>query len=166
MFSLNNATDKGGAIDYNYLSPVSLNVTFLNNSAEYGPNFSSYAKRIGQVGSHESDNITIDDVGSGIALESPLKLALFDNDDQIMSRNEGSQIIILPKDPSVSKISKINSALVREGIAIFDDLAAIAEPGSQSVEYVASSKAIYKEKISEVFNIDISDKTITMNFRY
>ena len=166
QFNNNVASKEGGAIYYDYMFPSTFNVTFLNNSAPYGPDFASYPVRIGRVSSMKNDNISLNDVASGIVISDQLELALIDNDDQVMVLDSASQLIILSKDPNVSNIGGINTALLKNGVANFDSLSATSEPGSTNVQFKISTEAFDQHKLQAVFNITETSKDLNINFRF
>jgi hypothetical protein len=162
IFFQNNATAKGGAIYYAFKRPQLTNVTNQNNSAPYGPNLASYAVKIKMVGSNE---MVIDDIGSNIKYEKEVKLALLDYDDQVMVLNNANQITLNPVDTAISSIGGVNSVLLRDGIATFNNLIAVAKYGSQAVQYQASSKGIDNNKVKQVHKDWVCNNIITFNFR-
>jgi hypothetical protein len=161
-FMSNNATVKGGAIYYAYKRPQFTNVTYSNNIASYGPNIASYAFKIKMVG---NDEMVINDVGSNIRYEQELKFALLDYDDQVMVLNSVNQIVITPVDSAVSSIRGVNTVLLKNGVATFDNLVAVAKYGSHNIKYTVNSKAIDSIKVRAVYGLTRSNNTITMNFR-
>ena len=162
-FTNNAAQKSGGAISYNFKRPQLANNIFSNNSAPYGPNIASYPVRVYQKES-SSDKITIDNVGSGIKLQT-LVLVLVDYDNQTMVLDSTSQLKILPT-LNLSKVSGINVAKLWNGVASFDQLVFISNPGSQNVIYQISSKAIDEAKLIEVFGRQVYSNSITVSFRF
>ena len=162
-FTNNAAQKSGGAISYNFKRPQLANNIFNNNSAPYGPDIASYPVRVYQKES-SSDKITIDNVGSGIKLQT-LVLVLADYDNQTMVLDSISQLKILPTLNS-SKVSGINVAKLWNGIASFDQLVFISNPGSKNVIYQISSKAIDEAKLIEVFGRQVYSNSITVSFRF
>jgi hypothetical protein len=153
---------KGGAIYYTHKRPQLTNVTYSNNIAVYGLNIASYAFKIIMV---DNDEMIINDVGSNIRYEHELKFALLDYDDQVMVLNSVNQIMITPVNSTVSSIRGVNSVLLKNGVANFDNLIAVAKYGSQNIKYTVNSKAINSAKVREVYGSTSTNSTITMNFR-
>ena len=91
---------------------------------------------------------------------------MYDYDDQILVIENINQIIISAIDTQTSSVSGFNAQKLNQGIAEFDNIAFVATPGSTSILYQASSKAIDDDKIQQVFGQSISDNTININFRY
>ena len=144
---------------------MSNNSIFTNNTAQYGPNIASYAVKITQENNPSSD-ITINDLGSGVKYNETLKLVVRDYDNQIMVLNDQNQIIITSVDSSKSQVGGFNSASLNQGKAEFDNFVVIAEPGSEGIMVLTSSKAIDSAKIMEVFGDVISNNTMKINFRF
>jgi predicted outer membrane repeat protein len=161
-FDSNAASVKGGAIYYGFGRPQLKNVTNSNNSAPYGPNLASYAVKIKMLG---NDEMVISNIGSNIKLEETIHLALLDYDDQVMVLNSVNQIIITPVDRSIASVRGVNSVLLHNGVATFDNLVAITKYGSKNVKFQASSKGIDSTKIKKVYGAEISENIVTFNFR-
>ena len=180
-FESNLATEKGGAIYYDYARPkFGTNLTYTNNSAQYGSNIGSYAVKITKK-ENPSNYMTINNLGSGIAYENTLEFAVRDYDNQIMNLNNENQIFITSLNQNEAQVSGFNSgkiiyhlskfsnfiiAALKNGISTFDNLIVTSEPGSKRIMISASSKAISNTKISEVFGSQISDNLIELDFRY
>ena len=165
-FRDNIGLEQGGAIYYNYLNPTLRDNLFTNNTASYGENFASYPVKVGLVGQPHNGTITVNDVGSGIELEEDLEIALFDFDDQIMSLDITSQIIILSNDQTSHQIGGTNGVVVKNGIATFNSLSATSDPGSSNKLFSVSSRTIDLDKISTIYGNSITQPTMVMNFRY
>ena len=165
-FIENKATEKGGAIYYNYKNPVIDGLTQFNlNLAPYGNNLASYPVRIGLINSTNSDYILLNNITSGIKFETPLELALLDNDNQVMVMDNSSVINILPLHSNAS-VKGINVVAVKEGIALFDSLIVVSEPGSKNIEFTISSKSIDSNKVALAFNNKIVQSKILIDFSY
>jgi predicted outer membrane repeat protein len=164
-FESNSATIKGGAIYYDYKRPVFENVTYVNNLADYGPNIASYPVKI-LLNDSSPEHMFLNNIGSKIQLETPLNLRLVDYDMQTMSQNSFNQILIQAVNETTSSVSGFNSELLKQGVATFDAIQFVASPGSKNIKYQASSKAIDKVKIEEVFGFQLSDNQISINFRF
>lgn len=164
-FTNNSAVEEGGCIHYNYKRPILVNITQYNNTAQYGPFIASYPVKIRIEGS-STDQIKLDNVGSGVRIENTLKLSLLDFDNQVMIFNNKNQIILTPVDSSISSILGFNSKLLKNGVSSFDNIIAVSAPGKQNIQYQANCKAIDKTLILDIFGAPISDNLITMNFRF
>ncbi|CAI2365727.1 unnamed protein product [Moneuplotes crassus] len=165
IFEKNSATVKGGAISYNYNLPSITKTTFINNSAVYGPNYASYPARIGERNSTINDPIEIDNVASGIIITQTLELALIDLDDQVMVLDDENQILILPSDSSNSSVSGTNTAKVKRGVAVFDNLALEVRKELRSSNFSVSSKSINSAKVKQVLGSSFQQKKLEANFR-
>ena len=94
---LSNSALVGGAIKYSLYRPRLTNVTFSNNSANYGPNIASYPVKIGI--DNMTDNIKLENIASGQIYNSPLYMTLLDYDLQQVKINNtrdvnGSSVIL------------------------------------------------------------------------
>ena len=165
-FDNNSATIQGGAIYYDYAHPTINQTLFISNYALYGPNFASYPVRIGLINSSKDDEIVVSGVGSGIILQKNLKIALIDYDEQVMVLDNSSQVIILSKNLTEAKISGVNTVKIKNGVGIFTRFAAISKPGSTGITFKISSKSINQQEISTIFENEITQKDLTMNFRF
>ena len=73
------------------------------------------------------------------------------------------QIKILPT-TSGSSISGINSAVLAQGVALFDNLVFSYAPGARNIQFVATSSAIDQSKVS-MFSLP-TDNSISVSFRF
>lgn len=163
-FTLNSASVKGGAIFYDYKKPELLSVVNTNNSAPYGPDLASYAVKIRMLGK-TTDVMQVDNVGSDIVIPQTLNFELLDYNNQVMVLNNINQIVISAVNTNVSSVSGTYSELLKNGIASFDSLKAIAVPGSSGVMYRATSKAIDTEKLKSIYGANVNQNLISFNFR-
>ena len=115
-------------------------------------------------GSPEED-ISLEDIGSGITIDQVVKLAIFDVDNQVMNLDNSSQIIILPKNISEASIRGINVVSVDEGIAQFDNVAVIAKNDTRASQFTLNSKSIDTNKVSEVLGSSFTQKDLQIKFR-
>ena len=164
-FSSNNAVSQGGAVYYDYVRPSFDRVEYSDNSAQYGPNIASYPVKIRLVNSTHND-VSLNNVGSGIAYNQTLNFGLYDYDDQVMVLDNSDQIAISAVDAQTSSISGTNVGLLNQGVASFDNLIFVSTPGSTNILYRATSKVIDSDKIQNVFGQSISSNNIYVDFRY
>ena len=141
------------------------NITFENNTAPYGNDYASYAVKI-RLDSAVTDEIKLQNVGSGVVIDNSISLALVDYDNQTMVLENASQISIFAKNSSDVKALGTNTALLRQGVAVFDSIIFAASPGETGAEYYATSKAIDTDKISNAYGGPVSNNTISVDFRY
>ncbi|CAI2361155.1 unnamed protein product [Moneuplotes crassus] len=176
-FENNTATVMGGAIHYDYNKPSVMNTSFVNNSAQYGENFASYANRIGLVNSSTNDDIInqegisslkfsiINDVGPGIKVEETLYFALLDMDGQVMNLDSLNTVILFPKNTSLSTIDGANVGLLRKGIAMFDNIIMEIDVNHRTANYSITSKAIDKARVADVLSDSFKQEDLIVNFR-
>ena len=168
-FTLNSATEKGGAILYNMNRPVFENNTFINNSALYGSNIASYATRIINMEDFLT-KIEISEIASGMSYNKILKLALKDFDNQTMVLEHSNIAKISPITANAS-IEGIDYGKFRNGIATLQGLAFVSNPGTKNVEFSITSKAIDTTIISQILattpeELKAYSTSLTANFRY
>ena len=164
-FTLNTATKQGGAIYYAYVRLNLKNIEYVNNSAPYGDKIGSYPAKIVRYG-NETSSMVINDIGSGIPYDSQVQFALIDADEQVMVLNNEDQVSVNPVNNTEASMSGTNSVLLRNGIATFTNIVAIAAPGSQNVQFKITSKAITNNKASVLLSQNNINNILTMNFRY
>ena len=167
IFQDNKAGLKGGSIYYDYARPIfGGNVTHTNNTAQYGNNIASYPIKIAFKDSPTTE-MKILNLGSGIAYEKELELALFDADNQIMTLENAHQIILTSiVNSSQATVRGFNSAALRKGIAKFDNFIVVAQPGMLNIFVSATSKAIDKNKLSSIAGVTVQDDLIEVGLRY
>ena len=163
-FMSNDALSQGGAIYYNYNRPVITNCIFSNNTAEYGPNFASYAVKIRMINS-TSASMMIDRMVSGVQYDQVVKLSLIDYDNQTMLLNNVNQITINPVSKTSALMKGTNTALLRNGVSSFSNLVVNTQPGKSNLQFLASSKAINAAKVNEVYGYAYNN-LISANFRF
>lgn len=102
VFENNQATEKGGAIYYDYLRPdLQSSIVFTSNTAQYGPDIASYAVKI--TFEQEPDApLRIEEVGSGISIPEALRFAVRDYDNQIMNLDNQDQVTMSAVDNSTT----------------------------------------------------------------
>ncbi|CAI2377304.1 unnamed protein product [Moneuplotes crassus] len=166
VFQSNSATERGGAIYYNYKPPsVDKETVFINNTAQYGNDFASYPVMIGLSDSNSFDNIVIDQVSSGIKISQQLSLAIYDGNNQVMVLDDSSQINIVAGSMNTS-MKGYNVERTVKGVTEFSKLVPVAEPGTSNVKYKISSKSINKNKVKNAFNDSVVQPEIIINFSY
>ena len=161
----NTAAKQGGSIYYTYVRPNLTNIEYVNNSAPYGHNIGSYPIKIVRYG-NETSSMVINDIGSGIPYDSQVQFALVDADGQVMVLNNENQMNINPVSNTQVSMSGTNSVLLRNGVATFTNIVAIAAPGSQNVQFKITSKAITNNKASVLLSQNSINNIMAMNFRY
>lgn len=164
LFANNTGIDSGGAIQYDVYRPSIQNCKFEGNSAVYGPNIASYPIKIKVKGSAQ-DQVTLDNVRSGVSNKLSFVMALYDHDDQIDTLDSASQISIR----SISTNTQVaGSTIVKvtKGVATFDDVIFTATPGLSNVSFELTSKAISLVVARKQYGQDYSLKNIVANFRY
>jgi len=165
-FESNSADVKGGAIYYGYGRPTFIgNIQYINNTAQYGPNIAGYPVKI-TFPENPSNKMNMEDLGSGIKYEESMYLVLRDFEDQAMVLDNQNQIVLKSINSSQASVNGFNSASLKNGIATFDNFIVSAEPGSQGIDVIASSKAIDSSKINDVFGSLIGNSIINVNLRH
>jgi hypothetical protein len=162
----NKGIDEGGAIYYNYKRPTLDNVTFDSNEAIYGPDIASYPVKIRIRNNQSTQTTRLSNVGSGVKHDEVLYLMLLDYDDQVMVLNNVNQIIITSIDRNNSSVLGTNSALLRSGVATFDNIIFVSAPGEKGIKFKMNSKAIDSNKIFEMYDSSVSDSDIDTDFRF
>ena len=164
VFDNNNASNRGGSIYYNLYRPIMQNLTFTNNYASYGPNIASYAIKI-KLNNSYSDDIILENVGSGVLYDQTLDFILIDADNQTMVLDSSSQIEI-KSFSSDTLVSGINAVKANQGAVSFSSLYFTSNPGDTNVEFEITSKALDTEILKLQFGADYSQAPITVSFRY
>ena len=170
QFIENRGVIQGGAMYYDFKRPELINNTYINNTAEYGPEIASYAVRIVEI-NQINQNIQIINAGSGLTLkESPaaeniayLNLTVVDYDNQTMILENSNKISILPLDIGASVIGTYTAKTIN-GIASFETIGFEYSPGAKNIRYKASSPQIDDNKISYLQLP--TDNSINVSFRH
>jgi hypothetical protein len=112
-----------------------------------------------------SDSLLLNDVGSGVQYEDTITLALVDFENKIMILDNTSQISI--KTISANQtILGTNVKTVSEGIAVFNDLTFISNPGDAAVEFHVTSNTFNYEVIAAQYGSADIQNNLVVNFRY
>ena len=155
---------KGGAIYYDLYRPKLDNITKENNTAQYGNYIASYPIKI-KLSNTSTDMIVLDDVVSGQMYSSLLEFELVDHDQQVISTDSSSTIKINTIHSNTSLDGTLTVS-VNHGVAVFDQLTFISQPGSQNVEFGITSEAISNDIINLQYNGTVTQNSITTSFRY
>ena len=162
QFINNTATQQGGAIQYNFRRPGLNNINFDNNQAMYGQNIASYPVRV-VFNDFINDSMILADVVSGIAYPDTINLTIVDLDNQVMNLLSSGQIKIVGITNGAS-VRGIDSSLLNNGVAQFDNIQFIHMPGQSNINYKAVSNLIDSNKVRY---LDVpTDNTISVSFRY
>lgn len=167
-FQNNIAELKGGAIYYSLQRPIMKNLSFLNNSAEYGDNLASYPVKIidYETSIHK---ISIDSVGSGITHNGIIKVALVDYDHQLMSIEDDANVKIMAMSNSTS-VKGTNLERFHQGVASFSGVKFYAKPGSQDVPFLFYSDSISPQQLYYGLGVFANSteylNLINVSFRY
>lgn len=156
--------EKGGAISYSLYRPTLNNNTFTNNSASYGNDLGSYAVKIKIKGSN-TDEIQMDNIGSGLVYDNPFTLAIYDLDGQIVNLDSTSQISITGNSTS-SSTKGINAVKLTNGEATFSSIIFISIPGSQNILFNIASAALNSQKVKLLFGQSYEQNKLVGNFRF
>lgn len=125
--------------------PLLSSNTYINNTALYGSNIASYPVKIVQQGT-TNNKIYIDGVGSGILYPNALTFEVIDKDNQVMNLIDGYTVNIETMSTDY-RVRGTTTAMINKGIATFNDLIFISEPGSTDIIYEITSKILDSEQI-------------------
>jgi len=164
VFINNTAIQQGGAIAYDLYRPTMENLTYEGNTAPYGQNVASYPIRVIMQG-NSNNEITVDNVGSGITYPSVIKLALIDYDRQEITIENTTQIKITSRTAG-SSVSGVDYAVAVGGVGTFDNLNFKYKPGVANVTFSVTSKAINLPRIAAAYELESASSDISVNFRY
>jgi len=138
---------------------------FINNSAAYGNDLASYPIKI-KLSSNYSQDIHFSDIGSGITVDTPISLSLMDYDNQVINTDNEGQISIFSANNSESSVRGTNTVKLENGVATFDSIIFVSDPGSTNIEFSATSKSIDQVKIASAIPDFQIGNTIKVDFRY
>ena len=164
-FTRNTASEQGGAINYDYKPPVRENNIFENNNAAYGNNIASYPVTIKLINSN-SEEIRLSEIRSGAAIDTPVVLSLMDYDNQVMNLDNENQVSIFSSNTTESSVRGTNTVKLNNGLASFDSIIFVSEPGSTNIEFSATSKSINRAKIASAIPGFQLENPIKVDFRY
>jgi len=157
------ALKAGGGIMYNSYRPTLSNILFVNNTAKYGKNIASYPIKI-KHGNATSTRIVVNDIVSGQASVN-FEFSLLDYDDQVMTLDSVSKIVLNPINASASIRGK-SLENMEQGALVFNNAIFVSKPGSSNVEYSVISDAIDMSIAKAIYGTDYALPKIVVNFRY
>ena len=154
IFTNNYAYLQGGAIKYNLFAPNITNVTFSNNTAQYGPNIAAFALKLELLDGNgniiaEGNTSRIYNTKSGDTIKTPIKVGVYDQDEliQILDDNYGFVSLASGLNSNTTQLSKNIVAQPTGGVMTFDDFIITAIP--TSIVYMeASFEGIDQNKLN------------------
>lgn len=158
-FTNNTATTDGGAIYYDFYKPTMSDNTFINNTAEYGPEMAAYPVKI------LAETIPTQTYVSGQSIVSEIKYRLVDRDGLTIATDSDSVITIAPDDTS-NRVIGNTDVTVENGVATFSDITFISKPGAQNIKYTVSSSNIDETKITTAFGMSLSETTQELDISF
>ena len=166
-FISNMAILKGGGINYNSYQPEMINNVFENNSASFRPNMANYAVKLMMMTENGTlVNLTkIDGLPSGLKIESSFKIAIVNNEEQIMTNDNKNAVKILPID-SRTDVKGQSTVVATDGIATFSSTIFVGAPGKNNVRYTIKSYAINYNALKYVDPEYSKEQILTVSFRY
>ena len=120
----NSAAVRGGAIAWKDLQPRFTQLTFLDNTALYAPDYASFPTHL------STTNTSLAHAASGQAYPGPLTLSLRDHYEQVVS-DDNTTMALLQVSGLNNKISGKTAATASSGILTFTDFNISAPPGSK-----------------------------------
>ena len=156
-FTNNTAHTMGAAMAFNFYSPSLSGNTFTDNTAPYGEEVASYAKKISLVSNLAEQYV------SGQAVEQPIIFQLLDVNDNPILTDTDSVLTISSVDQTVAKV--IGNTDVTN--AQFTDITFIAAPGTANIEYQVSSSNIDLDRLETALGITEEEviSVISVDFR-
>ena len=83
-----------------------------------------------------------------------------------MILNNINQVELSSSNTLQIRLKGINTGLLKNGVAMFNNFIAISEPGNSNILISVKWKAIDEAKINTIFGSKIGDSSIATNFRY
>ena len=153
--------------NYNSFQPNLTNNMFESNSALFRPNIANYPLKLMMV--DDKGNLAnlsrIDGLQSGLAIENSFKIAIVNNEEQIMTNQNENAVRILAID-SDAKVKGQTTAVPKNGVATFSYTVFIGIPGKASVKYILRTKAIDYNSLEYVNPEFSTEQTLTVSFRW
>ena len=162
-FSNNVAEVSGGGIMYNLYRPSFSYLTFINNSALYGPDIGSYAIKL-EIENSTQNIIYLNNATSG-KVSQTFKVKILDYDNQVMNLDSASKITIISNTKG-ALIDGKNNVVARSGIVNLNELILINTPGSQNNSFSVNLNSINMEIARAVYGKNYNFPSISVNFRF
>ena len=93
-----------------------------------------------------STSVVLNNVTSGQERGEAIKFSIVDHDNQVSAISSGGRITISPLTSGAAMLGTSSASLVN-GIATFNDLILVAQPGSKNIKYRISSTSIDESKL-------------------
>jgi hypothetical protein len=107
-----------------------------------------------------------EDIGSGVTLPSPVIFELLDYDNQVVNLNSEDQVSLFATSGSNATIKGVSSVNLNNGVATFDGIMFVDEPGHNNVSFYASTNAISEAQVLSAFPGEDFNNNLTVDFRY
>ena len=167
-FMNNTALETGGAIKYNSYKPDFIKNTYINNTAEFGPNIASYAALVEQLyeDNHFEKIQELSNVPSGIVIDQNITLVIVNSEeDSVMTNDYLSTIQFVPIDND-TEVKGHSTVTVNSGVGNFEGIEFIAAPGRSNVHYLIKSSAINYGIVQHIDPVKYAEQIISVNFRW
>lgn len=166
-FTNNAAINNGGAINYNSYQPSLVNNVFDNNSAAFRPDMANYPIKLMMVADDGTlvNMTSISNQPSGLAIETPFKIAIVNNEEQIMTNQNTNAIRLLSLDTDTD-VKGQTTVVAVNGVATFTGTKFIASPGRSSVNYAVKTKSIDYIALQYVDPQYSTEQNLTVSFRW
>ena len=163
----NVALQNGGGISYNSYQPNLNNNVFQNNSATFRPNMANYPVKLMMVAENGTlVNLTkIDGLPSGLKIESTFKIAIVNNEEQIMTNDNKNAVKILLIDTGTD-VKGQSTVVVNKGVATFSSTIFVGLPGKKNVRYIIKSYAINYNALKYVDPEYSTEQVLIVSFRW
>eukprot|EP00347_Sterkiella_histriomuscorum_P000273 403376514 len=159
-FVMSKALVSGGGIYYELNQPLKLiRQTYSENEAPYGQNYASYPTKLKLI---NQDTNFLHSLVSGQTLEIDILIGLFDQNDQLISKDSESMAQISSNDLAVS-ISGNTKVIANNGVFTFNLINFFAKPDYLSkIQFSTESIDISKSSLS---NLIQSQLEVIIKFR-
>ena len=140
---------------------------FESNSALFRPNMANYPVKLKMV--DDKGNLTnltrIDGLPSGLVMENSFKIAIVNNEEQIMTNQNKFAIRILAIDTNTN-VKGQTTVVSKNGISTFTNTIFVGKPGQNNVQYAIKTKAIDYNSLKYVDPEFSTEQTLTVSFRW
>ena len=152
---------------YSSYKPLLVNNYFYNNTAPFRPNIGNYVVKVMVVLENGTlaDISSIDNVWSGIQIDTPITFAVVNNEGKIDNSDSNNAIRILPISANTS-VKGQTTVLLENGIATFKSTIFVGVPGLSNISFAVKTSAINYNAMKYI-NVQYSKvQNITVSFRW
>ena len=153
---------------YTSYMPTIYNNTYINNSALFNNDIADYAVKIRELddSNNLTDLVTLDNIPSGLQIETPIILAVVAVGEEDIMVSDSSSYIRFYAVENGTSVKGQTTVLLNRGVANFSSTIFTASPGRSKVKFLVKSSAINYKIVQYIDKVKYANQYINVNFRW